>query len=365
MTGRLITALVGCAVTATACSSPAAGTGSGDPARAAAPPATEPSLVMTGEGSGWAVWPSGDAWVLLHTDDGFRHVANATPPGVPTDGGLVVSWGGNSLVVAVGPVERLVRSPLLTRTGTGEWTTEELPGAVVASPAAVAIRPAGVTVMTTGRGGTLLTSTGNGWRSLVDARALPDGSGLALDGVTWAGDALGWVTGHRPSGGTVAFQTRDGGDTWTATGAPGDPAVAALAPCGQGSTWSLPELAASGRMRVLRTRDAGATWSAGQALPAASGRPVWGCRAEEVWAVGGSRTGNRIYASSDGGETWTAKGPAPSGLTALTPTGQTDGFAARGGRSPALWSVAGGGRTFTRIVLPGWVATVGTGTGED
>jgi len=363
--GQLITALLCCAVMATACSS-ATGDGSSDrTARTAAPSATEPSLVMTGGESGFAVWPSGKAWVLLRTDDGFRHVQNATPPGVPTDGGLVVSWGGSSLAVAVGPVERLLRSPLLTTTGTGEWMTDELPGGVVSSPAAVALRPAGVTVLTTGRGGTLLTSTGTGWQEVVDARALPDASGLALDGVTWAGDAFGWLTGHRPSSGAVAFQTRDGGRTWAAIGAPDGSAVAALAPCGQGATWSLPELAASGRLRVLRTRDTGATWSAGQPLPASSGRPVWGCQGEEVWAVGGSGTGDRIYASSDGGASWTAEGPTPSGLTALAPTGQTDGFAAGGGRSPVLWSVTGAGKAFTRIDLPGWVATVGTGTGHD
>jgi hypothetical protein len=363
--GRLITALLGCAVMATACSPSATGGSSERTARAAAGPATVPSLVMTGGESGWAVWPSGHAWVLLHTDDGFRGVQNDTPPGVPTDGGLVASWGGNRLAVAVAPVERLVRSPLMTRTGTGEWMTDELPGGVVASPAAVALRPAGVTVLTTGRGGRLLTSTGNGWQDVVDARALPDASGLALDGVTWAGDALGWITGHRQSSGAVAFQTRDGGRTWTAVGAPGGSAAAALAPCGLGATWSLPELAASGRLRVLRTMDSGATWSAGRPLPASSGRPVWGCRGDEVWAVGGSGTGDRIYASSDGGATWTAEGPAPSGLTALTPTGEADGFAAGGGRSPVLWRVAGAGTAFTRIDLPRWVATVGTGTGED
>jgi len=362
---RVVAVLIGCAAVVTACSSPAGTRDDGRTASAAAAPSTEPYVVLTGPQSGWAVVPSGAAWVLLSTDDGFRHVQNATPPGVPTDGGLVVAEGGNVLAVVVGPVERLVRSPLLTRAGTGPWAPGQLPGRVVDSSTAVALRPTGTSVLTTDHGGMLLTSTDAGWRSLVDVPALPGGSGLTLDGVTWAGDALGWVTGHRATGGAVAFQTGDAGRTWTAVPTTGASAVAALAPCGRASTWSLPELDSSGRLEVLRTTDAGGTWAAGDPLPASSGRPVVGCSGAEIWATGGSGTRARIYASSDAGATWAARGPVPAGLTALTPTGPADGYAAGTGRSPTLWRVTGSGRTFTPIALPRWLATVGAATGED
>jgi hypothetical protein len=124
-------------------------------------------------------------------------------------------------------------------------------------------------------------------------------------------------------------------------------------------------LDASGRFRLLRTRDAGATWAAGPFLRGSAAGPVWGCQGEEVWAVGSSGTGNRIYASSDAGATWTAAGPAPSGLTALMPTGPTDGFAAGAGRSPILWRVTRAGGSLTRVDLPAWVAALGAGMGED
>ena len=303
--------------------------------------------------------------MLLHTDDGFRHVRNDTPPGVPTDGGLVVSWDGNSLAVAVGPVERL--APLAAADQDGNRRVGDRRAA--------------------GRGGRLAgrrgpaSRGGDGaddgsrrhavdlhrqWLAGRGRRPRPAGCVRARPRRGDLGGRLPRL-GHRPPavqrGGRLPDPRR--GCTWTAVGAPGGSAVAALAPCGLGATWSLPELAASGRLRVLRTRDAGATWSTGQPLPASSGRPVWGCRGEEVWAIGGSGTGDRIYASSDGGASWTAEGRAPSGLTALAPTGPADGFAAGRGRSPVLWRVAGAGTSFTRIELPGWVATVGTGAGHD
>ena len=46
---------------------------------------------MAGPALGWATWRSGDSWILLQTADGFRHVTNATPIAVPTDGGVVAA----------------------------------------------------------------------------------------------------------------------------------------------------------------------------------------------------------------------------------------------------------------------------------
>jgi hypothetical protein len=363
--GRLLPALVGCALAAACSTTPTASAGRTDPA--AAPRATEPYVVLSSADAGFVVWPSGHAWALLGTGDGFRTVRNATPPGVPTDGGLVASSERGGLAVAIGPVEQLLRSPVLTTSASGSapWTTGELPGGVVASRSAVAVRPAGVTVLTTDHDGSLLARHGSDWQTLVDARSLPGAAGLFLDGVAWASDDLGWVTGHRASAGPVAFQTHDGGHTWTSVSSSGRPAVAGLAPCGKGADWSLPELDPSGRLSVLRTRDGGRTWAAGPVLPAASGAPVWGCRADEIWAVGGAASSARVFASDDQGATWTAGGQPPANLTALTPTGPDAGFAASGGTSPQLWRVSGRGATFTRIALPGWVAGLAATMGSD
>ncbi|MCU1614878.1 MAG: Photosynthesis system assembly factor [Frankiales bacterium] len=327
-------------------------------------PATEPYLVMTSPASGWAVWPSGGAWVLLHTVDGFGHVENRTPIGVPTDGGLIGDFAGERAAVAVGPVEQLLRSPLLSTAGTAPWTPAELPGGVVRSRGAVALAGTGVTALTSGAGGTLLTQRGGSWHAAVDARALPGASGLALDSVTWAGDSVGWLTGHGRPGGAVAFGTTDAGVTWTPVRLPGSDDVAALAPCGDGAGWSLPVLDSTGHIQVLRTRDGGGTWTAGQPLPVAVGEPAWGCSGDAVWVVAASGPANAVFSSADGGATWTKKGAAPAGLTDLSPTGAGRGFAASGGRHPSLWSVDGDGARFTRVPLPSWVAALGAATGE-
>ena len=365
---RVLGALAGCAAVVTACSpSGPADTGAARPGRAAPLPATAPYLVMTAPQAGWAVWPSGHSWILLHTSDGFRTVDNRTPVGVPTDGGLVGAFAGDRASVAVAPVERLVRSPVLTAAGTAAgregWTPAELPGGVVDSRSAVALTEAGPTALMATGGGTLVARRGDGWQVLADTTTLRTAPGVVLDGVTWADAATGWLTGHGPAGAAVAFRTTDGGATWAAV-ATAD-AVAALAPCGSGRTWLLPVVDSGRHVRLLATADGGATWTAGQALPRATGEPAWGCQAGDVWMVAGSAQGDRLYASSDGGRTWAAQGPVPAGLTDLTPTGGGDGFAASGGSHPTLWAVSGNGRHFTPVELPAWVATLGAQPGMD
>jgi len=63
--------------------------------------------------SGEAVWPSGAAFLLLHTVDGWQHVTNITPVAVPTGGGLTMAASSRELVVAALPFDRLLVSPLL------------------------------------------------------------------------------------------------------------------------------------------------------------------------------------------------------------------------------------------------------------
>ena len=62
----------------------ASSAGSGAPLRA-----SEPYVQLTGGTSGYLVWPSGSAWLVLYTSDGFRQVSNRTPLAIDTEGGLV------------------------------------------------------------------------------------------------------------------------------------------------------------------------------------------------------------------------------------------------------------------------------------
>ena len=94
---------------------------------------------MTGPQAGVLVWPSGANWLLLSTTDGFRHVADRTPPAVDTGGGLAIAVDGARVAAAIGAVERLVRSPLVTANRSWRWQPGEIPGAVAAARHSVAL----------------------------------------------------------------------------------------------------------------------------------------------------------------------------------------------------------------------------------
>ncbi len=326
-------------------------------------PATAPYLLMRDGAVGLAVWPSGHSWVLLRTTDGWRHVQNRTPPAVPTGGGLVAAAVKNDVVVVVGGYERLTRSPVLTSGTTGPWHPSELPGAVSNSRAAVSIAAGHVSAVLAPEGGTVVAQAGEGWTRLTSAAALAPGGGLRVDSVTWASATLGWLGGHGLRGTAIAFQTSDAGRTWVplpqATGGP----VAALAPCGEGSSRLLPLVDGHGTVRVDHTTDSGKTWRTGGSVPLWSGSPAWGCHGSQVWIAGRAGHAEHVFASNDSGQTWVDAGVTPPGLTDLSPTGNGAGFAASTASHGAiLWSVTGDGARFTPLALPGWVARLGAQT---
>ena len=297
---------------------------------------------MTGPESGWAVWPSGKAWVLLHTTDGFRHVDNRTPPGVPTDGGLVVRSSGTGAAVAVGPVERLLRSPLLTASGHRRVGADELPAGVVGSRSAVALPARGDRA---DRGSRRHAARPDRRRvaerasTPVRCRAL---AGLALDGVTWAGDSVGWLTGHGRPAGCSPSRPPTAGPPGRRSGT-GRGAVAALAPCG-GERPGRCRCSTRPAASVLRTRDARrAPGSRGSLLPAPRASPsgVAGARLSG-WSPAPAH-GERGLRVVRRGRHLDGRGAGPAGLTDLSPTGGGTGFAATGGGHPPLWRVTGDG----------------------
>jgi hypothetical protein len=331
-------------------------------------PASQPYVVMSDARHGWAVWPSRQSWLVLQTADGWRHVRNATPVGVPTEGGLALSASAGSVAVAVLPYDRLLSSPLLTaaanQTGATTWDPRELPGAAVDARASVAVGLDGPAAVLRRGGGTVVMGRAGGWTTLTDPARLAPGRGLRLDSITWGGNGLGWLTGHGPAGSPVAFQTGDDGAIWSALPfATGN--VAALAPCGSGTVWVLPVRTGGGRLVFRRTVDGGRTWQVSGSLPAAAGLPAWGCRGDTVWSVGRRGDADDVFASDDGGAHWTDRGPAPDGLVDLAPVGDGIGFATTEHDNEAtLWSVRGDGAAMHRLRLPSWVATLG-GTGSD
>ena len=320
-------------------------------------PATDPYLMMTGAADGWAVWPSGGSWILLHTTDRFGHVTNRTPVAVETDGGLVVSVLPGTAAVAIGAHARLLRSPVLIGTGASDWMPVELPDAVSATRNGVSVVGGRLTAVTTA--GAVLRRTATGWMTLTARGALTTAGRGRLDSVAWASASVGWVTAHGPAGEPMAFQTSDGGAVWDPVPQTSGATVAALAPCGAAQSWLLPVIDGAGKLALLRTSDGGHNWTRGSELSVAKGEPAWSCAGDDVWMVASAAGADHVFASADRGQAWVDRGPAPARLTDLALTGKGVGFAASSGKHPTLWSVSHDGARFTEVPLPAWVATVG------
>jgi hypothetical protein len=347
---------VALALLALALTSGCAGSNAGDadqPTTASWLPASAPYVEMSTARSGWAVWPSRDAWLVLRTDDGWRHVRNATPVGVPTAGGFVLAATPRTALVAVGAYDRLLTSPLLIETA-GRWRPDELPGAVSASRGAVGFTTHGATAVL--RSGQVVAQAAGQWSTLTTSRRLSPRGALTLDSLTWLDRTAGILTGRAADAGPSAFLTLDGGRTWRPLPWSGE-SVATVAPCGSGRSWLLPVLLSDHRTRFERTADGGRSWVALASLRTAASLPAWGCHGDTVWAVSGT---SHLVASNDGGRHWIDRGSAPAGLTDLDPLGGGAGIAvSRDGDQNRLWRVRGDGSHFSEIRLPGWVRRVG------
>ena len=320
-----------------------------------------PWLLMSDGRSGDAVWPSGAAFLLLHTVDGWRHVTNITPIAVPTGGGLTMAASSRELVVGALPFDQLVVSPLLRSPNSGTtWSPDQLPGALTLGRQSVALGPRGATAVLRQAGGTVVEKGEHGWSALTDASRLAPGGHLHLDGLRWGAGGRGWLTGHGPAGSPVAFTTNDFGRRWAAVAGLAPDAVAALTPCGGDQAWVLPVVRARGTMSIAASVDGGATWATGAPLTVPHGSPAWGCHGQDVWMLGGAASGDHVYSSANAGVTWTDHGAAPLGVTDLAPTGSGAGFATgTTAKGAILWAVRGDGTSFSHVALPGWVTTVG------
>ncbi len=347
--------LAGC----TACT---ASHGSSPPPSAAVSrqPLAQPYVLMSDARTGVLVWPSGPNWLLLSTTDGFRHVTDRTPPAVDTGGGLAVASDGARLAAAIGPVERLVRSPLVTATSRPagwRWQPDELPGAVAADRGAVALAGGAIDVVL--RDGRVVGSVHGRWTTLTSAARLARRGGFDPDAVTADGPRDVVVTGHGGAGRPMAYRSTDGGRTWTALGGTagtGGTVVAALAPCVTPAGPAVPVVDGTG----LRIVAPGGT--AGAAVQVGAGPVALGCSGADVLVVDAR---GRVESSSDAGRHWSTGGAAPSGVTDLVVTGGGMGFAVSGGQQPQLWRVTGDGAHFVPVPLPAWVARLGAGSGGD
>ena len=202
------------------------------PARSAAPPSLATSL--TTPAGTWAVAVMGGSaashnnfWQLFVRPAGTSTWRLATPPGVASNGGLVLTGlRGGSMMAGFRPSQRLGYSPLATTKDNGKsWSPSlldaglaDIPGALAADPASgrlLALLTNGSTEMS-GSGGTA-------WTRLTTRHALatsPAGTRCELDSLT--------ATAFSPSGrpmlaagcahpGTAGIFSRTG-RTWQLTG---------------------------------------------------------------------------------------------------------------------------------------------------
>jgi hypothetical protein len=186
--------LLAVAALAAGCGS-AAGQGS-----AAAVPAQPPSLstsLVTATGT-WAVAVMGGAaashnnfWQLFVRPAGTGTWRLVTPPGVASNGGLVLaSPGAGQVVAAFRPSQYLSYSPLATTRDNGSaWSPGLLDAPLADVPDALAAAPgAGRLIALLADGQTELSGPGGtGWARLVSRRQLAGSPGAArcgLDGLT-------------------------------------------------------------------------------------------------------------------------------------------------------------------------------------
>jgi len=252
------------------------------PAGAPAVPARPPSLstsLVTATGT-WAVAVMGgsaaehnDFWQLFVRPAATGRWRLATPPGVASNGGLVVaSPGAGSLVAGFRPSQDLSFSPLATTHDNGTaWTPGLLDAALADVPDALAAAPAGGRLLALlARGEAQLSGPGGtGWTRLATRGALAaspaDGRcGLGrLTAAAFSPSGVPLLAGGCAGPGTVGIFAYGGG-TWHAAGP------------------ALPASYARQRVTVLRlTTTAGTTMAL---LAAGSGTAT---RLLAAWSTGG------------------------------------------------------------------------------
>jgi hypothetical protein len=232
-------ALAASALLAAGCGSTAAVTGPAAPAR------TVPLGTSVG-GPGQPVWAAvqmgGSAstfnnfWELFARPAGSARWELATPLGVASNGGLVMSTAGAGLVAGFRPSQGLTFSPLAdTASAGGSWSPAAAPisPGLASEPDALAAGPAGRVLALTDSG-VVLEGNGGSWTRLATLRSVA---------ATAAGRACG-LTELTAVAFTPAGTPLLGGQCTR-------PGAAGIFAAGPGSSWQAAGPAASGRVTVL------------------------------------------------------------------------------------------------------------------
>jgi len=332
--GALTVALVLVATALTACSGPAV----------SAPPSAPPNTVRiplsaaTSASGGWATVAMGHLgdplntfWELFHLTGTPARWTLATPPGVASNGGLVLAPGaGNSLAAGFEPTDLLHFSPLsLSSNGAASWTTGTVPGELLDAPDALAAAGTGYLALLRTGGGTLVANDGdlNTWTTTsVPAGLTPAGCGPTVTTAVAALADGSPVIGGDCTRGTRAAILLDRGGRWTSVGP--------VLPVVTGRAIRVVRLVgtADGAAALLRTGDAThgslfaawsrddlATWSVSPALTTAASdlASTSVTPADGFVVTAGGTTGSRLAAVIDPGSSAWHRLPAPPSGTAV------------------------------------------------
>jgi hypothetical protein len=331
---------------ALACAAVAAGCGSAAHSASGVAPEAAPGGAaflatsrVTGAGT-WAVAVMGGSvashnnfWQLFVRPAGSATWKLATPPGVPSNGGLVLADAGGSLISAFRPSQYLTYTPLaVTRNGGLAWSPAgPLDGALADVPDALAAAPrTGHLLALLSSGAAELAAPGyTRWSAVASRRALaatPAGRRCGLRGLTAAA--------FSPAGVPLLAGT---------CGHPGMPGVFAL----RNGTWQ----------------------AAGPALPGAFRRDVVtvlrltlaGSRTAALLTARNGRSASLFAAwSADGGARWAVSAPFPLGPARVFSSSVVPaGTIVLNGTAPTFIPVAGSWRSLPAV--PAGTATVAPG----
>jgi hypothetical protein len=346
----------GCGSAARQASTSAAGT---------APPSLATSLV-TSTGT-WAVAVMGgpaaehnNFWQLFVRPTATGKWRLATPPGVASNGGLVLaSPGGRSVVAGFRPSQDLTFSPLATTHDNGTAWTPGLLGAALADvPDALAASPSGGRLLALLASGQVQLSGpgGTGWARLATRRALaasPAGGRCGLGSLTAAAfspSGVSLLAGSCARPGMAGIFAYAGG-TWHLAG-PALPASYARErvtvlrlTTTAGTTMALLAAGSGTTARLLAawSTGGGAHWALSPPLPLHGAR-LTSASSGPGGGVAVVLTGNHARAITGPAGSWLQLPPLPPGTVTLAsgPAGRWDALAVHSTKL-AVWQLPRGG----------------------
>jgi hypothetical protein len=341
-------------------SRPGVSAGTGSPAPALA------TTMSGGTGTSWAVLELGGSalshdnfWELFVRPGGSARWQLATPPGVASNGGLVVARAGASdLMTSFRPSQDLTFSPLAATTDSGRtWAQGNVLDASVADrPGALAASGSGRLLAVTGTG-TIEQSTNAGarWTRLTNLPALARTAAVRASCTLTAVTAVAWTEDGSPlAGGSCADHgagphraglLADVAGSWRLTG----PALPARLDSGPVSVLDLASsggkttaILAAGPSSIVAawSADGGTSWTVSPALRASA-------RAKPSVSISADGSAGLVLARSRAatigwqGAGWRVLPPVPARTAALaqSPAGRPQALAPDGG-TLTVWQLA-------------------------